>query len=191
MWFWFKIWCTTQSQEVFLFLLQDAVCKCIHILPLCLWVLVTWNMSVKSYYWVLQLLFSMVTLENVSKTKWHNQHSFFLLILMKPLNPLLKKHVTNWRYYLCVCCPWAESGDRYLIKAMPRTWKCLSVAWTVKSIMPLINVALSSNVFLSFHCFTHFVLAHSSFSFFCHLLDMTSQVMTLANLTKANFWFIF
>lgn len=33
---------------------QDTVCKRIHILPLCLWEVLSWNTTVKSYYWVLQ-----------------------------------------------------------------------------------------------------------------------------------------
>ena len=53
------------------------------------------------------------------------------------------------------CCPCRGTDDRYFIKAMIRMWKCLAVARTAKCIMLLINVALSSNVFLSLHCLSH------------------------------------
>ena len=57
--------------------------------------------------------------------------------------------------FACRCCPCRGTDDRYFIKAMIRMWKCLAVARTAKCIMLLINVALSSNVFLSLRCLSH------------------------------------
>lgn len=89
---------------------------------------------------------------------------------------------------VCASVVHKQSGDRYFIKATIRIRKWLSVAWTVKSIMLLINVALSSNVFLSSHPLSvsyQFVSAHSS------LFSSRNLFLTLALCARPIHFLIF
>lgn len=148
-------------------------------------------------------------LQNVSKTKGHNVyiHSCLYWKCCNPFKQILfcrGRAQTEDIVYASIV---HEQGLVTGISSKQRqeSENAFSVAWTVKSIMLLINVALSSNVFLSFHslsvsypfCFSPFIIVfplqmsscERPIHFLCcHLLDVAARVYDFVK--KQWFWLI-